>query len=387
MAELRIAYVVNHVAFFVSHRLPLATTAIGAGFNVSLFTGKAGSAEMEAVAMDKLKASGIKHRRCVFSSSGIQPIVEIFGLIQLIWFVYRFKPDILHCASPKGVLYGGIVARLCRVPGLVLAMSGLGYAFTEGQKPSFVRSFVRLTYKVLSGFAFGHPNIRVIVQNHDDYTELSAKKFVSRDKLVLIRGSGVDLIKFHSFNPFEKQNLIMLPARMLKDKGVEEFVMAAEIVKAKAPCWRLVLVGAADYDNPSAITQAQLRAWADKGDIEYLGHVDDMLPLFRQAAIVCLPSYREGMPKALLEAAAAGCAVVTTDVTGCRGAILPGVTGDLVPARDAKTLSQALLALIENTVRRGNYGAAGQVLAAEHFSIDSVITETMGLYRELSRDG
>lgn len=130
-----------------------------------------------------------------------------------------------------------------------------------------------------------------------------------------------------------------------------------------------------------------MRAWEDEGDIEYLGHIEDMLPLLLEAAIVCLPSYREGMPKALLEAAAAGCAVVTTDVTGCREAILPGITGDLVPARDPEKLSQALLLLIENRVKRGAYGAAGQVLAAEHFSIDSVVAKTMVIYEELLRDG
>ena len=385
--KMRIAYVVNHVAFFVSHRLPLAAAALETGYNTSLFTGLAGSEEMEAAAMAQLNTFGIKHRRCVFSSSGMQPIGEFFGLLQLIWFIHRFKPDLLHCASPKGVLYGGIAARLCRVPGLVLAISGFGYGFTKGSKPSLLRRFVRVIYQAASGFVFTHPNIRVIVQNQDDHKHLLAKKMISPEKLVLIRGSGVDLTKFKDCNPLEKQDLIILPARMLKDKGVEEFVVAAKFVKTKAPQWRLVLVGAAGYGNPSAITKTQLRAWEDNGDVEYLGHIEDMLPLFVKAAIVCLPSYREGMPKALLEAAAAGCAVVTTDVTGCREAILPGITGDLVPARDPEKLSQALLLLIENRLKRGAYGTAGQVFAAEHFSIDSVVAKTMKIYEELLRDG
>lgn len=385
--KLRIAYVVNHVAFFVSHRLPLAAEALENGYDVSLFTGKAGSPEMEAAAMAELNTHCIKHRRCIFSSSGMQPIGELIGVLQLIWFVYRFKPDLLHCASPKAVLYGGVAARLCRVPGLVLAISGFGYAFTKGSKPSLLRRFIRLIYQGMSGFVFSHPNIRVIVQNQDDHKDLLAKKMISPEKLVLIKGSGVDLAKFKSCDPLEKQDLIILPARMLKDKGVEEFVAAAKFVKKKAPQWRLVLAGAAGYDNPSAIMKAQLRAWDDDGDVEYLGHIEDMLPLLLKAAIVCLPSYREGMPKALLEAAAAGCAVVTTDVTGCREAILPGITGDLVPARDPQKLSQALLLLIENRAKRGAYGAAGQVLAAEHFSIDSVVAKTMAIYEELLEYG
>ena len=174
---------------------------------------------------------------------------------------------------------------------------------------------------------------------------------------------------------------------MLKDKGVEEFVAAAKFVKVKAPHWRMVLVGASGYDNPSVVKQTQLRSWHDSGDVEYLGHVEDMLPLFCEAAIVCLPSYREGMPKVLLEAAAAGCAVVTTDVTGCREAILPGITGELVPVCDVEKLSEALLSLIGSKTKRSLYGVAGQALAAEQFSLDMVVTKTMAIYEELLTDG
>lgn len=383
MNSKRIAYVVNHAAFFVSHRLPLAFGARKAGFDTRLLTGKAGSEDMEQIAMLQLKESRIVHQRAMFSSAGMNPLIELLGLLQLVWFIICFRPDIIHCASPKGVLYGGLAARICRVPGLVLAISGMGYAYTAGTEQSAVRSFVRKVYGVLASFAFSHPNVRVITQNHDDYQAVIDKGLQQAQSLRLIPGSGVELSLFEGCNANNKSRIVLLPARMLKDKGVEEFVKAVRQIKDEVPGWRFVLVGAAGYDNPSAIGVMQIQSWQNEGCVEWLGHVKDMTPLFRDAAIVCLPSYREGMPKALLEAAAAGCAVVTTDVTGCREAIEAGVTGDLVPVRSSSALADTLLSLIKDDPRRKAYGIKGQERARALFSINSVVRQTLKIYKEL----
>ena len=381
MANKCVAFVVNHVAFFVSHRLPLAIGARRSGFAVRLLTGQAGSQEMEQVAEAQLQAAGVEHRRAIFSSASMNPLVELLGVLQLVWFMLRYKPDVVHCASPKGVLYGGIAARLCRIPGLVLAISGMGYAYTQGAGQGGDRVFVRRVYGALAGFAFHHPNVQVIVQNQDDYQSVIENGLANARRVTLIPGSGVDLSLFTGCNPADKARMVLLPARMLKDKGVEEFVEAARLLKEIAPDWRFVLAGAAGYDNPTAIGVAQLQAWQVEGCIEWLGHVNDMTPLFREAAIVCLPSYREGMPKVLLEAAAAGCAVVTTDVTGCREAVEPGVTGDLVPVRDSGALANMLLSLIKDEQRRQAYGVKGQERAKALFSVESVISQTLDIYK------
>lgn len=383
MAERRIAYVVNHVAFFVSHRLPLAVGAKKAGFDVRLLTGQAGSQEMEQKAVTQLQAADLPHRRAVFSSSGMNPSRELVGLLQLVWFMLSFRPDVVHCASPKGVLYGGIAARLCRVRGLVLAISGMGYAYTSGAGHGGARALVRRLYGALAGFAFHHPNARVIVQNQDDYQSVVEKGLAQPKCVTLIPGSGVDLALFEGCSPANKARMVLLPARMLKDKGVDEFVEAARQLKKLAPDWRFVLAGAAGYSNPSAISVDQLQAWEAEGCIEWLGHLDDMTPLYRQAAIVCLPSHREGMPKALLEAAAAGCAAVTTDAIGCRDAIEPGVTGDLVPVQNYKALAKTLLSLILDKPRREAYGKNGQERARLLFGIDKVISDVLGIYSEI----
>ncbi len=384
MTHCRIAYVVNHAAFFVSHRLPLAIEARSAGFDVALFTGQPGSHEMEKVAVAILKEEGVAHQRVAFSSSGLNPVRELVGLLQLVWQLHRFKPQLVHCASPKGVLYGGIAARVCGVRGLVLAISGMGYAYTKGQRDGVFRRFVRFIADALAGVAFRHPNLRVIVQNSDDYAFVLNNGLVDESQLTLIPGSGVNLDLFANCSAHRKSQSILLPARMLKDKGVYEFVEAARKVKASEPDWHFILAGAAGYDNPSAIDEKELRGWQEEGIVEWRGHVVDMTPLFDEAAIVCLPSYREGLPKALLEAAAACCAVVTTDVTGCREAIDPGVTGDLVAARDSDELARALLSLIQDDCRRHRYGINGRERAVRLFSIEAVASKCVDIYKGLA---
>ena len=334
----RIAYIVNHVTFFASHRLPLALAAQKAGHECMLFTGKAGSEETEGSAVARLASFGIRNSRAGFTSAGINPLRELLGILQLALYLFRFKPNIVHCASPKGVLYGGIAARLCKVECLVLAISGMGYLYTGGDRVGYFQVALQRIYGLLAGFAFNHPNLRVIVQNKDDRQTLIDRGLVNASSITLIPGSGVDLSLFADCSPLRKKQVILLPARMLIDKGVYEFVEAARSIKNLAQDWQFVLAGVAGYGNPTSIGAEQLEAWESEGCIRWLGHVEDMVPLFRDAAIVCLPSYREGMPKALLEAAAAGCAVVTTDVTGCREAVIPGQTGELVPARDGKPL-------------------------------------------------
>ncbi len=383
MSNLKLIFVVNHAAFFVSHRLPIALRARTAGYEVALLTGQAGSESMDKLAVATLNDEGVSHQRVAFKSASVNPLLELLGLVQLAWRMNQLRPDIVHCASPKGLLYGGLAARLCGVKALVLAISGMGFAFTKTGKRSFLRPFLAYIYRSLVGYAFGHKNIRVIVQNQDDKTLLISSGMVRPNQIILIPGSGVDLKIFANVSIKKKLPMVLLPARMLLDKGIVEFVEAVRAVKTSAPEWCFVLAGAADYYNPSSIKREQIEAWQREGLIEWLGHVEDITPWFIQASIVCLPSYREGMPKSLLEAAAAGCAVVTTNTTGCREAIITGETGDLVPVRDSVALAAALLALIHDRARRERYGYAGQKLAIDRYGLDAVVEQTLGIYQSL----
>jgi glycosyltransferase involved in cell wall biosynthesis len=390
----RLMFVVNNAAFFESHRLPIALRALSLGMDVSVCVGQEASATLAEHALPRLAAVGLTPRRVAFRSAGLNPLREALGLLQLVLQVRRVRPDVLHCASPKGLLYGGIAARLAGVPALVLAVSGMGYAYTSsaqagagiapsGAGGSAARRFARAVYDKLCHFAFAHPNKRVIVQNADDQRAVLERGLAAPHELCLIAGSGVVLDDFLHLPSTDRERCVVLPARLLRDKGVVEFAQAARLLRSQAPGWRFVLAGTADYDNPSAVPRAQIEAWQRAGDIEWLGHVQDMPSLYAKAAIVCLPSYREGMPRVLLEAAAAGCAVVTTDAIGCRDAIVPGVTGDLVPVQDADALAQALLALIQDSSRLKRYSVAGRERAQALFGIGAVLDSTVQLYSDL----
>ena len=378
----KILYVVNHAAFFVSHRLPIALAARDQGFSIDVVTGLAGSLSMEALATEKLKEEGIRHQRVSFSSSGLNPVTELIGLIGLIKKINKLQPNLIHCISPKGIIYGGLAARFCKTKNLVLAISGMGFAFTQGNSSNQIRNFISKIYSFLFAFVLRHPNMRVIVQNNDDRL-IVIKMGLDSNKIVLIPGSGVDLEKLVNLEIETKAQIALLPARMLWDKGVGEFREAARQLKNIMPKWRFILAGAADYQNPTSVPIGLLEKLNASQIIEWVGHVNNMTQFFSEASIVCLPSYREGMPKCLLEGAAAGCAIVTTDAVGCREAILPDVSGLLVPVRDSEALTNALYLLMKNKDLRESFGRAGRDLAIDKFGLDSVIKSTLFIYRDL----
>lgn len=380
--KLKILYVVNHAAFFVSHRLPIALAARERGYTINLVTGQAGSLSMEALATEKLKEARLLHERVFLSSSGINPVTELMGLLQLIKKVNKVQPDIIHCISPKGIIYGGLAARFTKTKNLVLAISGMGFAFTQGNSSNLLRRILSKIYTLVFAFILKHPNMRIIVQNKDDRSAV-IRMGLDSNKIALIPGSGVELEKFVNFKIQTKAPIVLLPARMLWDKGVGEFIEAAMQLKSLMPKWRFILAGAADYQNPTSVPIELLEELNVKKIIEWVGHIDDMTHYFSQASIVCLPSYREGMPKCLLEGAAAGCAIVTTDTAGCRESVLPNASGLLVPIRDGEALKNALYLLMRNRDMRESFGRTGRQLAIDKFGLDAVIESTLSIYRDL----
>ncbi len=384
----KLVFVVNNAAFFVSHRLPIAIEAQKNGYKVDLITGRPGSSTLEESAVKKLEKHGITHYKVSFRSSGMNVFTELYGLIQLFFSILKLKPNVVHCASPKGVLYGGIVARIAKVPSLVLAITGMGYGFTDnvGEKNSIKRFTVKKIFDILLGFVYRHGNKKIIVQNLDDKKMVKNVEFIKSKEVCLIQGSGVNLSYYQNISFSNKKKIVLLPARMLKDKGVLEFYMAAKQLKLKGCKWQFILAGTADYENPSAISKEVIKNWVSEGVVEWLGNVDNMPELYSKASIVCLPSYREGMPKALLEAAAAGCAIITTNAIGCREAIKPGVNGDLVPVGSINHLVDSIEVLIDNPSTVKMYGKNGQKLAKEFFDINVVLKQVLSIYEELNHN-
>ncbi len=298
-----------------------------------------------------------------FKATGTNPLTEAFGLLHVLRQVRKTKPDVIHTASPKGNLYGGIAARLCGVPKLVIAVSGQGYLFTGNAGP--VKRGIGALYNALIKWVYRHPNCTVIVQNQDDFTALLGAGMLRREQLALIPGSGVDLALFADMPPERCRKYRAAACAHAARQGRAGVRGRGACAKADAPGLALRAGRRRRLRQPQCLfTSSRYMAWVEEGIVEWWDYQADMPAVYRQTAIVCLPSYREGMPKCLLEAAAAGKPVVTTDVIGCREAILPGETGLLVPVKDAAALRDALAQLIDNPSNASNIRRQGQTIGA-----------------------
>ncbi|MGW8307967.1 MAG: glycosyltransferase family 4 protein [Achromobacter pulmonis] len=371
----RLLFVVNNPAFFMSHRVPVALAAQRAGYDVHVAT-------MDGPAVADIEALGMTHHVVPMTRSGKHPLQELGTLLSLLRLFRRLRPQVVHLVTIKPVLYGGIAARLARVPGMVAAISGLGFVFLSNSlKMRLVRAVVARLYRL----ALGHRNSRVIFQNASDRDLLQSLGAVRDEQVVLIRGAGVDLDQYRALpEPPAPPVVVTMVARLLRDKGVQEFVQAARLLRERGVDVSMQLVGGVDAGNPASATPAEVQAWQREGCVQALGERSDVPQLYAASHIAVLPSYREGLPKSLIEAAACARAVVTTDVPGCRDAIDPGKTGLLVPVRDPQALADAIARLADDQALRQAMGTAGRALAEREFNIERVAGLHVELYDTLS---
>jgi glycosyltransferase involved in cell wall biosynthesis len=369
----RLLFIVNDLSFFFSHRLPIALEAAKQHFEVHIAT------PPSSISFNAYNEQLIFHTIHLYRKDK-NPIKEIKSLISIYRLLKDIRPDIVHLVTIKPVLYGGLLARITKVPSVVMAIPGLGsqyiaYTLWARFQQKIINQFYRVVLK--------HPNLKVIFQNRDDRKILLKEGALSIDKSVLVRGSGVDLTTYRPLPEQPGEIVIALITRLLKDKGVLEYVTAVTQLKNSGVKARFLLVGEPDYGNPAFIGEPLLDRWRKEGYVELLGFRNDIPDLMQQIHIVVLPSYREGLPKVLLEAAACGKAVITTDVPGCRDAIIPEKTGLLVPVKDSKSLAAAMQKLITNSDLRQQLGKRGRVLAEAEFAIEYIIEAHINIYKEL----
>jgi glycosyltransferase involved in cell wall biosynthesis len=370
-------FVVNVDWFFLSHRLEIARLALKMGFRV-------GVACSITDRIPELVSEGLEVHPLYFERASTN-IVAIWSLLHQIYTIFlRERPDIVHLVTIKPVLLGGLAARFAKIPAVVSAVSGLGFVFlAQGLRAQFRRFIVSQLYRG----AMSHPNAMIIFQNDDDRSTVTQLAGISPDKSTIIRGSGVNLDDYRMTPLPSDRPIVMLASRLLIDKGVREFVEAARIVlrheDKDTPPVRFVLVGDIDPGNAASLELSEIEAWQAEGHVEIWGHRKDMAATLAQSTIVVLPSYREGLPKVLIEAAACGRPVVTTDVPGCRDAIEPGVTGALVPSRNAPALVSAITKLLGNRKLCIEMGIEGRKLAEAHFDVGRVATQHISIYNEL----
>jgi glycosyltransferase involved in cell wall biosynthesis len=365
----RVVVVVNVDWFFLSHRVPVAEAARAAGYEVTVAAEDTGRAA-------EIRGLGFFYEALPLSRTGTAPVREAAALLSLVRLYRRLQPDLVHHVTVKPVLYGSLAARLAGGPAVVNAITGFGYTMSDEARRGVLGRCVHALYRT----ALRTAGSRTIFQNPEDMAAFCQAGLVAPDRAVLIRGSGVDPAAFTVLPEPEGRPVVLLPARMLWEKGVAEFVEAARTLRARGSRARFVLAGRADQ-NPTAVPEARLRQWVAEGVVEWWGHRTDIPQVMAGASIVVLPTfYKEGLPKALLEGAAAGRPLVATDVPGCREIVRHGETGLLVPPRDAPALANALERLLADAALRRDLGAAGRCLVEAEFTATRVAEATMAVY-------
>lgn len=370
----RLLFVVNDPVFFLSHRLVIARAARDCGFEVHVATPREDC-------VDKILAEGFTFHPIPMYKHGISLTGEVRSLGGLYRLFKSLQPDIVHLVTIKPVLYGGVMARLARVPVVVSAVPGRGHLFiAPGLRVCLARFFAKRVYRL----ALNHPNQRVVFQNPDDQCYFVENGLVDRDRTELIKGSGVDLNEFLPSLTHSEPPVVLLAGRMLWEKGVGAFVEAARALKSEGIAARFVLVGDAPFWNRSSIPQKTLLAWCEEGVVEWWGERKDMPTVISGATLVCLPSYSEGLPKVLIEAAACGKPIVATDVPGCREICRHGINGLLVAVKSPSELARAIRTLLLDPDLCSKMGARGRQMAEEEFSAHRVVKETLALYLSLT---
>jgi glycosyltransferase involved in cell wall biosynthesis len=371
----RYLMVVKNVRFFYSHFFWMAEAVQRAGWEVWI------AAEGNASPQRMLDAR-MKYIRLEDSGGNWNLIKSICALKRLRSALCDVNPEIVHFVYLKNVLIGSILARICKTHAVLGAVTGLGSLFAEN------RLFYRLArLGVIRGMSWGfhHPNAVLAVENMDDRNYFVSHLVLPEDRTVIIPGAGVELAEIIAVPEPEGIPIILCAARMIRDKGIFVLAEAARLLKSRGVQFELWLAGGTDTGNPSAITSEELTAIEAEGTAKWLGHRCDISVLMGAATIFCLPTYyREGLPRVLVEASAAGLPIVTTDVPGCREVVTPGSNGMLVPPRDATALADALQCILEDDEKRQMMRIASRRIFEERFTSNAVRAALNQCYAKLS---
>jgi len=371
----KILYVDNRSQYFVTHRLPLAVAVRDHLAEVHVTALSRREEDINVISSQSMVFHKLPHNST--DRSVVKPLMFGFDLAKLF---EKLKPDLIHIYTLKAMCVGGFAFLRANKSAVLMTVTGLGYAFTSQSLKA------RLLGKAVSTIMprlLKRAGDDFIFQNQDDLAFFNEQFRIARERLNLIVGCGVDVSKYRMLAENPGIPTVILASRMLRDKGVVEFVEAAKSLKHEGVRAQFVLVGDPDPENPAGIPTSQLKEWHESGVAEWRGYCQDMLGLFSEAHIVCLPSYREGAPQVLIEAASCGKPIVTTDVSGCREVVRHGDTGLLVRPRDSRALADALRTLIRDPQLRVSMGRKGRAFAESELSLEKVINENFKLYEKL----
>ena len=381
MYKKKIVFLSNHAAFFCSHRINLFFEAKKRGFDFHLIFGSGSSKIMEKNAIKKIKKLKIQHSIYNFSAN-YNFIKNFIALIKIFFFIIRYKPDILHSASPIANFFATTIAIFCNKTKLILSVSGMGYLYTANlsimeilKKKFFELSFINFLRKI---------NCKaIIVQNTDDYIYFNKILKLKFNNIFIIKGgSGVDPRYFKKIKVIKNNRNVLMLCRIVKSKGVCEYLEAAKILKKKYPDWNFNLAGPMDYSTPDKIDLNYFNYFLRNKIINYLGFAKDSLRFYKNAEIFCLPSYREGMPKTVLEASAVGLPIITTNVAGCKESIVVTKNGLLCKTKNYKDLSNKIEILIKDKKLRNKMKVFSKTYAYKYYKINKVTDTIFRLYEK-----
>ena len=373
--SLSILFLVTEDWYFCLHRLPIARAARDAGFKVMVATQVKDHAQL-------IEREGFQLIPMKWTRRSMNPYRALSEVHQIAGIYRKYKPDLVHQIALKPSLYGSIAGIVTGVSPIVNNLAGLGQAFTSGGVfAALVRSGLVYAFRLL----FRRAGTCTIVENSDDWRFLVTRVGLDKRTVALIRGIGVDVDLFQPRPENAQQTpTVTLVSRMLWPKGVGELVEATRILRGRGRQIKVQLVGIPDTSSRVAIQQEQLLKWQSEGIVEWLGYREDVPELWRHSHIAVLPSYyREGIPRSLLEAAASGRAIVTTDMPGCREIVRNGYNGLLVPPRDPVAIADALEQLLDDAELRQRMGRAGRELVENEFAEEHVVAQTLSVYRKL----
>ncbi len=330
---------------------------------------------------DRLRSNGFTWIPFPLSRQGINPMGELRTLWQLFRIYRQVKPVIVHHFTIKPVIYGSLAAHILGIRGIINSITGLGHLFID---PGFMTRIIRSLAKVL--YRVSLRRTQVIFENPEDQDIFIQNRLLQPEQTHLILGTGVNIRKFQPSTKTDDIPLVLFSSRLLITKGIQEFIEAAQLLKKKGLKARFAVAGIPDPGNPASVQQEQIDLWQKSGAVEVWGWQDDMPSTLAKADIFCLPSYREGVPSALLEACASGLPIITTDVPGCRDVVTHEVNGLLVPPQNPQALAEAIERLLNDPNLRAEMGRAGRQLALDQFSLERIIEQTMVVYQRALKE-
>jgi len=381
MYKKKIVFLSNHAAFFCSHRINLFFEAKKRGFDFYLIIGHGSSKIMEADALKKLKLLKIKFIQYSFNAN-YNFVKNFISLIKIFFFIKRCKPNILHSASPIANFFATIIIRFYSKPKLILSISGMGYLYTAS-----INTFYNFKKNILDFIFINFLNKIdkkfIIVQNKDDYRYFKKILNLDQNNLFLIKGgSGVEPRYFKRIKIIKKNKNVLMLSRIVKSKGVYEYFEAAKLLKKKYQDWNFNLAGPLDYLSPDKIDNNYFNFFLKNQIINFLGFSKDALKIYRNSEIFCLPSYREGMPKTILEASAVGMPIVTTNTIGCKESIVKNKNGFLCKKKNFKDLANKIEILIKDQKLRNKMKNFSKRYALKNYTIKIVTDHIFRIYEK-----